>query len=260
MITFENIRNFFPEPLRNDARFRKYMLMEYIQLTILDYLSASPWIRKIVFIGGTSIRLTRGIDRFSEDLDFDCKELTQEVFTEMTDGIVRFLNRSGFRAETRERDNPRLKAFRRSILFPEILYNLGLSGHRDERLLVKVEAQDQKVAYQPEMTTIRGCGYFFPMPVPAAGVLSAMKVTAMLDRQKGRDFYDVMFLLQQAVPDFDFLEQRREIPDLPSLKKAAEEVFSRVDLRIKKRDIEHLLFNPGSSERILHCPEFFKRL
>ena len=76
--------------------------MEYIQLMILDHLSSSSWIRKMTFIGGTSIRLTRGIDRFSEDLDFDCQEFTPEEFMTMTDGIVRFLNRSGFRAETRD--------------------------------------------------------------------------------------------------------------------------------------------------------------
>ncbi len=260
MISIDNIRNFFPEVLRYDARFRKYMLMEYIQLMILDHLSSSLWIRKVVFIGGTSIRLTRGIDRFSEDLDFDCKELTQDEFNAMTDGIVRFLNRGGFRAETRDRENPRLKAFRRGIVFPELLFELGLSGYREERFLVKVEVQDQHVDYKPEIAYIKGCGYFFPMPVPPAGVLSAMKITAMLDRQKGRDFYDVMFLLSQTPPDFDFLMQRRGITDMQSLKKAAEEIFSTVDLKAKMRDFEHLLFYPENSARILHCPEFFSGL
>lgn len=260
MISIENIRNFFPEVIRNEARFRKYMLMEYLQLMILDHLSSSPWIRKLTFIGGTSIRLTRGIDRFSEDLDFDCKELTPEEFTAMTDGIVRFLNRSGFRTETRDQESTRLKAFRRSIIFPELLFELGLSGHREERFLVKVEAQDQLVHYIPEIAYIKGGGYFFPMPVPPAGVLSAMKVTAMLDRRKGRDFYDVMFLLSQALPDFGFLMQRRRIPDMPTLKEAAEDVFNSVDLKVKRRDFEHLLFLPENSARILHCREFFSNL
>ena len=94
-------------PWRNDARFRKFMLMEYVQLMILDYLSTTPWIRKLTFIGGTSIRLAKGIDRFSEDLDFDCKDLDSKEFTDMTDGIIRFLNRQGFPATSREKESPK---------------------------------------------------------------------------------------------------------------------------------------------------------
>lgn len=50
MISIDNIRNFFPEVIRNEARFRKYMLMEYLQLMILDHLSSSPWIRKVTYM------------------------------------------------------------------------------------------------------------------------------------------------------------------------------------------------------------------
>jgi len=70
MMTLDTIKNFFPLSLRNNAVFNKYMLKEYLQLMILDYLSGTVFVRKISFIGGTNIRLTRGIDRFSEDLTF----------------------------------------------------------------------------------------------------------------------------------------------------------------------------------------------
>ncbi|MBR4512447.1 MAG: nucleotidyl transferase AbiEii/AbiGii toxin family protein, partial [Bacteroidales bacterium] len=50
-----------------------HVLKEYIELLALEHLSQSPYASKIVFIGGTCLRLVHGIDRFSEDLDFDCK-------------------------------------------------------------------------------------------------------------------------------------------------------------------------------------------
>ena len=46
------------------------MLKEYVQLLILDYLSASMYVKKITFIGGTNLRLVKGIDRFSKVLVF----------------------------------------------------------------------------------------------------------------------------------------------------------------------------------------------
>ena len=88
MIQPEQIKHFFPASIRENASFQKYMIKEYIQLLILDFLSTTPFIRKIVFIGGTNLRLVKGIDRFSEDLDFDCKDFSMEEFIEMTDAII----------------------------------------------------------------------------------------------------------------------------------------------------------------------------
>lgn len=227
---------------------------------ILDYLAASPYVRKFTFIGGTSIRLIKGIDRFSEDLDFDCKAFSREEFMRMTDGVLQFLRYSGLQVEVKDRENTKLKAFRRNIHFPELLFEMGLTGHRDERFLIKVESQDQSVSYNPEMVNIKGCGFFFPMPVPPASVLCAMKVSAMLDRQKGRDFYDAMFLLSQTMPDFNFLSKRMGISNLDALKEAAERVIMNVDLKSKMRDFDHLLFTKNNSTRILRVAEFFRSL
>ncbi|MFO7882762.1 MAG: nucleotidyl transferase AbiEii/AbiGii toxin family protein [Kosmotogaceae bacterium] len=79
-------------------------------------------------MGGTNLRLTKGIDRFSEDLDFDCKNLSSEEFIKMIDDVIIFLQRFGFRIETRDKPNDKLKAFRRNIFFPELLFELGLSS------------------------------------------------------------------------------------------------------------------------------------
>jgi len=258
MMRLELIKNFFPQEIRENASFQKYMLKEYIQLLILDFLSTTPFIKKIVFIGGTNLRLVKGIDRFSEDLDFDCKDISKEEFMEMTDAVINFLKRDGLRVEVRDRENKKLTAFRRNIHFPELLFELGLSGHREERFLIKVESEDQQMSYKPILTNIKGCGLYFPFPVPPDGVLCAMKISAMLSRRKGRDFYDVMFLLAQTQPDYSFLAEKLNIRNLEELKIYVLETLKTVDLNIKKRDFEHLLFNKRNSERILSVGEFIQ--
>lgn len=70
---------------------------------ILDFISSSPYAGKLCFIGGTSLRLVHGIDRFSEDLDFDCKNMTEEEFKAMTDDILAFLRMNDFNVEPRDR-------------------------------------------------------------------------------------------------------------------------------------------------------------
>jgi predicted nucleotidyltransferase component of viral defense system len=260
MISLAAIKTFYPAPLNTDAAFHKHLLKEYVQLLVLDYLSATPYARKLTFIGGTNLRLAKGIDRFSEDLDFDCKALSADEFMRLSNDVLAFLQRSGFRAEARDRENGRLSAYRRSIHFPGLLFDLGLSGHREERFLLKLEAQDQGVPYARAMGTIKGCGLFFTFPVPPDPVLCAMKLSALLARGKGRDFYDAMFLLAQTPPDYAFLAARCGIRDLRQLKSAIEEKLNAVDLKQKQKDFEHLVFNRDNSKRILRFREFIRSL
>ena len=260
MINIEQIRNYFPVNIRDNSNFDKHILKEYLQLMILDYLSSTPYIRKMTFIGGTNLRLVKRIDRFSEDLDFDCKDLLEDEFIEMTNGVIQFLERSGLRVEARDKENSKLKAFRRNIHFPELLFDLELSGHKEEPFLIKIETQDQGICYEPIITNIKGCGFFFPFPVPSDGVMCSMKIAATLARSKGRDFYDLMFLLSQTKPDFDFLSKCCGVNNLNEFKQATSELLKTVDLKKKQKDFEHLLFNKQNSEKILRFEDFIASL
>jgi predicted nucleotidyltransferase component of viral defense system len=251
MIDLGFIRGFFPQAIASDSRFQRYMLKEYLQLLILDRLANSPYASRLCFIGGTNLRLIQGLDRFSEDLDFDCKDLSEEEFRSMTDGVVRYLQQNGWVVETRDRENSKLTAFRRNLYFPQLLFELGLTGHRDERFLIKVEAQDQKVTYKPEVAMVNRMGFFFGIQMPPLDVLCAMKFCAILSRQKGRDFYDAMFLLSKTGPNLEFLQARTGISSIEELKAAVSSCLQSVDLAQKKRDFVHLLFNEANAERIL---------
>ena len=260
MIDIEYIRSFFPPTIAQESRFDRYMLKEYLQLLILDHLATTPYISKVAFISGTNLRLIQGIDRFSEDLDFDCKDLNEAEFIAMTDSVVSYLRKNNIDVETRDKANPKLTAFRRNLYFPQMLFNLGLTGHREERLLVKLEAQDQCVGYQPVVTTVNKMGFFFAVQVPPTDVLCAMKFAAILARQKGRDFYDAIFLLAKTMPNIDFLSSKAGISSLEALKEAVSVRLKEVDLNQKKRDFSHLLFNESNAERILQFPAIIERL
>lgn len=250
MIQIEQIKSYFPPFIRENSIFDKYILKEYLQLLILDYLSTTQYIRKMSFIGGTNLRLIKGIDRFSEDLDFDCKELSKDEFFEMTNGVIQFLVRTGLKVEAKDKEDSRLSAFRRNIHFPQLLFDLGLSGHKE----------GQGVPYDSIMVNIKGCGFFFPFPVPSDGVLCSMKIAAMLSRSKGRDFYDLMFLMAHSAPDYDFLSKRCGVNNLQELKLKTVELLKTVDLKKKKMDFEHLLFNKGNSDKILRFADFITSL
>jgi predicted nucleotidyltransferase component of viral defense system len=260
MIDLPQIKLYFPAELRENAALQKYMLKEYVQLLVLDFLSTSAYVRRIAFIGGTNLRLVKGIDRFSEDLDFDCKNFSESDFLAMTDDVLQFLQRSGFRVETRDKQNEKLKAFRRNIYFPELLFELNLSAYREERFLIKIESQDQKFDYQPTIANVKRMGFFFPFPVPPDEILCAMKIAALLSRQKGRDFYDAMFLLGQTPPDYDYLSEKCNIHNISELKEKLLETTKNTNLKLKSQDFEHLLFNRNNTNKVLRFNEFIEYL
>ena len=70
-----------------------------------------------------------------------------------------------------------------------------------------------------------------------------MKLSALLTRQKGRDFYDVLFLWQRTKPDYAFLAQSQGIENEEQLRTRLQEVVAKTDLKTKQRDFEHLCLN-----------------
>lgn len=256
MIDVDTLLPYYSPQIVEKKIFHKYILKEYIELLALEHLFQSQYAPKLVFIGGTCLRLVYGIDRFSEDLDFDCKDLDEKGFIEMTDSVVHFLRLNGLRVELRDKDNPKLTAFRRNIFFPELLFDLRLTGHREERFLMKIEAQDQGVQYDTQSVMVNRNGFFFPITIPTKGVLLSMKIAAILSRAKGRDFYDTIFLWQQTEPDIHFLKQRCGIDNYETLKNAMYDKLNTIDFAVKQRDFEHLLFNPSRSSQVLYFQQF----
>jgi hypothetical protein len=66
MLNLEQIQNYFSPQIRENPAHKKYIVKEYIQLMILNFLATSKFVRKITFIGGTNLRLVKGIDRFQK--------------------------------------------------------------------------------------------------------------------------------------------------------------------------------------------------
>jgi hypothetical protein len=76
-----------------------------------------------------------------------------------------------------------------------------------------------------------------------------------MSRQKGRDFYDAIFLLSKTKPNMDFLKARTGLSSMEELKAAVAEKLREVDMEMKCRDFVHLLFNERNADRICQFPE-----
>lgn len=205
------------------------------------------------FVQGVELVLQQSVGGEEQAVDILCEthRAIQQVQI-MTNGLIKYFISNGLKVEARDKEDLRLTAYRRSIYFPNLLFDLHLTGHREERFLMKIEAQDQGVPYQPQTAIISRNGFLFPVTVPSKGVLLSMKLSALLARAKGRDFYDAIFLWQQTAPDYGFLSSKCGVHNSDELRDVLTKKLELTNLSDKQKDFEHLLFASSKSNNILY--------
>jgi predicted nucleotidyltransferase component of viral defense system len=253
MLTIGQIRSYFPE-----AVFRKNpegVLVEYLQYELLDSVFKNPGAEALSFIGGTAIRILHQSIRFSENLDFDNFALAFEEFNALLDKACRDMEYKGFVLEYRMVERG---AFHCYIRFPEILYNTGISPDRGRKILIQVDTEVKEKNYTPQTTLLNRFGVFRRVVAAPPAVLLAQKMMAVLFRktEKGRDLFDVSFLMGMTGPDLDYVEKSMGIE-----KNAFLEMFTarldELNLDSLARDVEPFLFEPEQRERVWYFREMW---
>jgi hypothetical protein len=98
--------------------------------------------------------------------------------------------------------------------------------------------------------------------VAPLSILLSQKFFAVFNRKrdKGRDFYDILFLLQLIKPDYAYLKDKLGISNNSELK---EKLLLKIDgsnLEDLSKDVEPFLFNPSDSKKILLFGDYIKQI
>jgi predicted nucleotidyltransferase component of viral defense system len=190
MLNLEDILKTYPQRLHG---FKENILKEYLQCRILDILYGARFADRLVFMGGTAIRIVHQGMRFSEDLDFDNRGLDENDFNDLANLIQRELTLDGYTVVIK---NVFKGAYHCHVIFPGLLFEQGMSGHKEERIFIQVDAEPQRYSYEPGKFLINSFGIFRYINTVPPALLLSQKILACLKRKrgKGRDFFDVVFL------------------------------------------------------------------
>jgi hypothetical protein len=250
----EYIRSLLEEKASCTFLFRRNMAKEYLQMLVLTFLYTHEDYRNLFFYGGSCLRHCYGLPRLSEDLDFvdidkrvDIKKLSIEVerfFGDKYDIVV----------------VPRMQKFRCVLKFP-MLRALGLATESDSDMLyLKVEIYrefDFCNKFGVEIKPIFKFGESVLVRTFNLPTLMATKIHAIMHRKwekttkngkilaivKGRDYYDLMWYLQQDVKPnmhcFDKILSERD------LYKRLLGLVDQVDSQSVKYDLEGLIEDPA---------------
>lgn len=155
---------------------------------------------RLIFTGGTALRIVHNFGRLSFDLDFDASGLARDEFADIVERTQQILGRFGA-----EVTSGKLKQ-RQNILTAEIkvlnafrLYGIATA---QEHLMVKIEVLNvDRTRLRSEIKLVKNFdGQAILINVLQTEYLAAEKIAAFFERARERDYYDVLFLVLGKVP------------------------------------------------------------
>ena len=162
------------------------VVREYCQHLFLSFLYQNPGSEKLLFKGGTALRIILKSPRFSEDLDFTGIEITHKEIEELLTNALANIEKTGMVVHVEESTKT----------------TGGYLG------IAVFEAYDMKINLQMEVSLRRGKrvkttralivnDYIPAYTLVHLGLEDIIigKLEALVDRHKPRDFYDYFFLL-----------------------------------------------------------------
>lgn len=247
MISLEEIQKFYPENLHPRKQF---LLREYLQYKILSFIFESPYASKFIFLGGSCLRIIHNNQRFSEDIDFDNLDLTEEDFEQVSQIIKTRLEREGYEVTMR---NVFRGTYHCYIRFPALLYKTGISPHKEARVLIKLDTQAQNFEFTPNTPVLSKFDIYGAILSTPLDILLSQKFVAISGRKrpKGRDFYDIVFLLSRTQPNYDFLEKKLNITTPQALKAYTLKICENLDFMALAEEVEPFLFQEEDKKLVL---------
>jgi len=163
---------------------------EYLQIFFLNKLYSKKKSEKVFFKGGTALHLIYQMPRFSEDLDFTV-EMNEERFLIFIENLFEETTKEekiNFKGKSSLIGRKFLLTAEPDILSYKVFVSLDFSFREKiicpEKSIIKT---DYPVLFRNYVNH------------PSKEEIFAEKIRALLTRDKGRDLYDIWYLLNQGV-------------------------------------------------------------
>lgn len=235
---------------------KRAILREYLQTKILSFLYREKVSRSLFFVGGTALRLLRGSDRFSEDLDFDAVGMTSDQTRQLIKVVTQRLQQENIAAELYRNETPKKSYY--ELRFPNLLTQLRLGSNTGEKLMVKLDIESYWRGQKRETFFMNRYGFLATVVTKPLDQMVAEKLAAYLGRAETqpRDLYDLVWLLSRGnKPDLEFAKRNHLPADL--LEKARQKfVREQKSLKKYKMKLQPFLIDEKQIDRL----DFFGEL
>jgi len=256
----KNASNSNPEYIRN-------LIKELLQDYALNYIYSSEY-KFLIFTGGTCLKKTYGLNRLSEDLDFDIESDYKLDLNQFAQDLAKYFNNLGF-----SEPNIRISGNENTIFLKfdisdfKSQLNIDISSNT---IYLRCDfSVINYTGYEIEVNPINTPNFTFFVKSYSLKTLFANKIVAFLRRDfykdgiqqlpfKGRDVYDLFWLTSLSVkqsynlkPNVDVLKSRLKNEDLRNIKEELINKLNQVDVKYIYDDLLPLVSSNNFLESFL---------
>lgn len=260
-IFLEQIKKYNPQNIHEIINSMK----EVLQDIVLTGLAKTDFFKHAVFYGGTSLRIFRGLPRFSEDLDFTLLTNSSISLNDYLIYAKKELDSMKIECDIYSKEKKINTSVESSYFRFNLKYLFEISFPEfsnqiidNELLSIKVELE--KNCFEGGETEMKLLTYpsFAQIRTFKMDTLFASKLIAVLNRKwksriKGRDFYDYLFyistktkvnltFLENGLKKFGYLNNN-DILTIDMLKNDLKERFESVDFVSARNDVLPFISN-----------------
>lgn len=187
------------------------IVREYFQHVFLSELYKLQESEKMLFKGGTALRIVNGSPRFSEDLDFsifgvaerDLKKFVEDLFVK----VLAKIEQLGVRVEIGEKSDKTTGGYFgiatfKLLDFQPIGVELNISARNGREMNGEVDSVAND--FVPTYTLIH---------LPQNELVEEKVFGALLERKKPRDFYDLYFIMRKGMFSTEHKVRLKEVKD-----------------------------------------------
>ncbi len=177
------------------------IVREYFQHVFLGELYKLPDAGKLLFKGGTALRIIYNSPRFSEDLDFSLFGIAQDKVKSFTEGlfihVLAEMDHAGIKVELGDKVGPTAGGYFgvatfRMLEYPPVSVEINVSSRNGRSVTGEVDSVANN--FVPTYTVIH---------LPQNELIEEKIFDALVKRKKPRDFYDLYFIMRKGILSAD---------------------------------------------------------
>ena len=238
---------------------KKGILREFLQSRIIDIIYHEKISLNLFFIGGTSLRLLRNLDRFSEDLDFDAIKLSALQIDSLVKLVYQKLSYENLKLDLYKNVTPKRTHY--ELRFKNLLYPLQISRNKNEKLMVKLDFERFWRGQKKDIVSLDKYAFTLNIVTLPLEQILVQKLYAYLYRKTtlARDIYDIIWLLSHKITvDKVFLKKNNISADI--LAKAKEKFLKeKKKLKNVKLKLRPFLFNETYLKKLDLFPQLIEK-
>ena len=182
---------------------------EYFQHLFLSELYRSPESDKLLFKGGTALRIVYGSPRFSEDLDFSIFDVEHHKIKEFVENlfikVLGEIERMGVHVELGKKPDVTADGYYGDA-------NLRLHDYGPMGVVINISARNgRKLKGEVDSIANDFVTTYNIVHLPQQDLVEEKIFDALLKRKKARDFYDLYFIMRKNMLSLD---QKKRLAEL----------------------------------------------